>query len=927
MTDQALLAAIVESSDDAIVSQTLDGIITSWNPAAERLFGFTADEAVGKPIAQILPSGEGNLLGRIARGETIRRYETVRIRRDGSAVDVSVTLSAILDHSGRIVGASKIIRDISERKKVETAFRESGNKLQALFEAVNDCILILDRDGRVTDINRTGHERLGYTKDEMVGKSISQFDVPEFASLVAERIAGIMEKGYGIFESAHVRKDGSVMPVEVSAQAIELDGQLSNLSVIRDISERKATEAALLKSEANFRSMMDNSPYLTWMKDTEGRYLAVNKIYADYLGLAEPGQAIGKTDLDLQQKRELAEKYRADDAEVMASRRQKHVEEAAFDGQRLHWVETVKTPVIDAHGSVLGTVGSARDITERKAIEADLRIAAAAFDAQEAIVITDADGVILRVNQAFIESTGYAAEEIVGRTPRLLKSGRHDAAFYTEMWTSLRQAGGWQGEIWDRRKNGEIYPKWLNITAVKGADGGVTHYVATHTDITERKAAEEKIRDLAFYDPLTRLPNRRLLLDRLHMTLAASTRHGREGALLFVDLDNFKMLNDTQGHDKGDLLLQEVARRLTACVRDADTVARLGGDEFVVLLEDLSENPEEAATQAETVGEKILAAVGRPYLLAGHEYHSTPSVGITLFGDQRGGIDELLKQADIAMYQAKAAGRNTMRFFDPELQAAVQARTAMEQDLRQGITNGQFFLHYQAQVEDDRIVGAEALVRWRHPERGTVSPAEFIPLAEETGLILPLGQWVLETACAQIAAWAERMETADITLAVNVSARQFRQPDFVEEVVSVLERTNADPSRLKLELTESLVVDSVEEVVAKMTALKERGLSFSLDDFGTGYSSLSYLKRLPLSQLKIDQSFVRDVLTDPNDAAIARTIVALAQSMGLGVIAEGVETEDQRDFLARQSCHAFQGFLFGRPLPVEEFGRLFQSPG
>jgi diguanylate cyclase (GGDEF)-like protein/PAS domain S-box-containing protein len=576
--------------------------------------------------------------------------------------------------------------------------------------------------------------------------------------------------------------------------------------------------------------------------------------------------------------------------------------------------------LIAAAGSMLIVAVSAvvLYLRETRKAESDLRIAATAFESQEAMMITDARSVILRVNHAFTDITGYSSEEVVGKTPRMLKSGRHDAAFYAAMWDSLGRTGIWQGEVWDRRKSGEVYPKWLTITAVKGVDGQVTHYVGMHTDITQRKAAEDKIEHLAFYDPLTHLPNRRLLLDRLHQALATSARSARLGALLFIDLDNFKTLNDTRGHDKGDLLLQQVAQRLAACMREDDTVARLGGDEFVVMLEGLGDNPEEAATQAKAVGEKILATLNQPYRLADEEHHSTPSIGIALFADHRDTVDELLKRADLAMYQAKAAGRNTLRFFDPDMQAAVTARAVLEADLREGLREQQFLLHYQGQVDESgHLMGAEALIRWQHPRRGLVSPAEFIPLSEETGLILLLGQWVLETACAQLVDWAARPETASLVLAVNVSARQFRHPDFVAQVLTVLGDSGANPQRLKLEITESLLLDDVEDIIAKMTVLKERGVGFSLDDFGTGYSSLSYLKRLPLDQLKIDKSFVGDVFTDANDAAIVKTIVALAQSLGLAVIAEGVETEAQRDFLAAQGCRAYQGYLFGRPEPAE----------
>ena len=595
---------------------------------------------------------------------------------------------------------------------------------------------------------------------------------------------------------------------------------------------------------------------------------------------------------------------------------------------RLIWVRVQGSAVMQ-DGKAVKLRGALHDITDRKHAETELRIAAIAFESQESIFVADPNWVILRTNRAFTEMTGYTPQEAVGKTPReLLGSGRQGPAFYEMVDPGMAISGTWQGEVWDRRKNGEIFPGWLTITAVKGAQGHVTHFVATMTDITQRKATEEQITTLAFYDPLTKLPNRRLLMDRLEKALATSTRHLRKGALLFIDLDDFKSLNDTLGHDKGDLLLTEVAHRLSTCIREGDTVARLGGDEFVVMLEDLSEDTLVAATQAEVVGEKILTVLNQNYQLAGYLHHSTPSIGITLIGEQQEGIDEPLKRADLAMYQAKAAGRNTLRFFDPQMQAVVQARVALEEGLREALAQQEFSLHYQAQISGtEKITGAEALVRWNHPVRGMVSPAEFIPLAEETGLILPLGQWILEAACHQLAVWALQPVTAHLMLAVNVSPRQFRHADFVAQVQSALSTSGANPRHLKLELTEGLLVSNMEDVIQKMESLKALGVSFSLDDFGTGYSSLSYLKRFPLDQLKIDQSFVRDILTDPNDAAICKMVIALAGSMGLSVMAEGVETMAQQDFLAHQGCYRFQGYLFSKPLPVADFEVLLARFG
>ena len=462
----------------------------------------------------------------------------------------------------------------------------------------------------------------------------------------------------------------------------------------------------------------------------------------------------------------------------------------------------------------------------------------------------------------------------------------------------------------------------ISLTRKQGATNGEPRFIVLSRNVTQRKTSEDEINKLAFYDPLTNLPNRRLMVDRLRQALAISNRSGCVGALQFIDLDNFKTLNDTQGHDMGDLLLQQVAKRLTACIRQGDTVARLGGDEFVIMIEELSEDREEAAAQAEMIGEKILAAISVPYKLAGLDYQITPSIGVTLYSNLQQSTDELLKQADLAMYQAKSAGRNTLRFFDPAMQAVITTRVKLENDIRHGVLKGEFVLYYQPQINrEGRTVGAEVLLRWPHPERGMVSPGEFIPLAEDTGLILPLGNWVLETACTQLALWSKDTRTQDLTLAVNVSARQFRQPDFVEYVLDLISYTGVNPKRLKLELTESLLVNDMEETTLKMTALKASGVGFSLDDFGTGYSSLSYLKRLPLDQLKIDQSFVRDLMTDPNDAAIALAVITLGHALGLTVIAEGVETQDQRNHLHNQGCDAYQGYLLGRPMPLQDFER------
>jgi diguanylate cyclase (GGDEF)-like protein len=456
--------------------------------------------------------------------------------------------------------------------------------------------------------------------------------------------------------------------------------------------------------------------------------------------------------------------------------------------------------------------------------------------------------------------------------------------------------------------------------AITGADGKYDGRVWYFRDITERKQAADKIEHLAFYDPLTSLPNRRLLRDRLRHSIAASERHQNFGAVLFLDLDNFKVINDSKGHDIGDLLLVDVAQRLQACVREGDTVARLGGDEFIVILEKLSEDREQAAAQTSVISDKILVALSQPYLLATYEYLCSVSIGISLFRSREATVGELLKRADTAMYQAKSAGRNTRRFYDPALQATLEARTALEADLRSAQSKNQLSLYYQKQVDHTgRVFGAEVLVRWQHPVLGMISPLQFIPLAEETGLILPIGQWVLETACARLKAWEADPHTRDLKLAVNVSARQFHHPDFIGQVQLTLRNHGFNTDLLKLELTESVVLNNIGDTVTKMHALRQAGVRFSLDDFGTGYSSLSYLTQLPLDQIKIDQSFVRNIGQKHNDSVMVQTIIGMAHNLGMEVIAEGVETEEQRTFLEQHGCALCQGYLFGRPVPVEEF--------
>ena len=560
------------------------------------------------------------------------------------------------------------------------------------------------------------------------------------------------------------------------------------------------------------------------------------------------------------------------------------------------------------------------DMSERNNVQTELRVAAAAFESPESMLVMDPQLQVLRINQAFTVRLGYTLDQVAGQPLAGLSAEGTDSIFHEELYQLLLLQGQWSGEIWLHHQGGGLFPEWLNINAVKNKQDEVTHFVATLSSLTQRKVDEEKIRQLAYFDPLTELPNRRLLMDRMRQALHNSHLSQSWGAVLLIDLDRFKTLNDTQGHGKGDLLLQLVAKRLGQLLKPTDTVARMGGDEFVVLLENLDRQAEQANHQAQAVGQRIMKTLCRSFGLEDTHFYLSCSVGISLFKGNDCSTDELLSQADLAMYQVKANGRNGLRVFDQPMQTYMTARTDMTTHIRQAVEKQQFVLHYQPQVNAlGQVTGAEALLRWQHPVRGEILPRDFIPIAEETGQIVAMGDWVLQTVCRQLQLWSGNPLFDGLTVSANVSTHQFCEPDFADKLLRLLDATGADPKRLKLELTESVMVDNLDDIAQKMQRLKKIGVSFSLDDFGTGYSSLAYLKKLPIDELKIDRSFVRDILTNSNDAAIARTIVTLSHSLGLEVIAEGVETEQQREMLAWYRCFSYQGYLFSRPLPLLEF--------
>ncbi|WMW81025.1 EAL domain-containing protein [Undibacterium cyanobacteriorum] len=847
--------------------------------------------------------------------------------------EIRLLTSAFNDMIEAIQNSNKHLEETISQRTEELKHSEARHL--TLFNTTASAVMVLDHE-TIIDCNPAAIAVFGaHDRADLIGRHPSQLSPVKQANgddsriLASQKIQVAQEFGQVAFEWLHMRlHSNEVFDAEVLLNRVELDGKVLIQGTMRDISERKRVEAALQASEERHRTLVEWSPEGINVH-RKGRLIYVNAAAMQMLGADKPEQLLGKSIADIiHPDYHHFLKSRVRSVGELGARDQSHdLKFLRLDGQVID--VTAQGTLIDFDGAPSVYVAW-RDVTELKRSEESRRIAATAFESQEGMFVTDAQWNILRINQSFSQITGYQSSELVGKPPHFLDDDFRNDALFQDMNLSIVERGGWQGEVVDRRKGGGEFHAWINISSVKDEQGVITHFVGTFNDITLRKVAEDEIRNLAFYDPLTQLPNRRLLMDRLEQALASGNRHKRKGALLFIDLDNFKTLNDTLGHDHGDLLLQQVAERLTRCTREGDTVARLGGDEFVVMLEDLEENAFDAANQAEVVAIKILSELNQTYWLGVNEHHSSPSIGVTLFGEKVETLAEPLKRADLAMYQAKAAGRNTIRFFDPKMQILVSQRVALEEDLRDAMLNEQFELYYQAQLTDDgKLFGAEVLIRWNHPTRGMISPAEFIPLAEETGLISILGYWVLYTATNQLAKWRDQAEFKDLVIAVNVSPSQFHQKNFVEQVTDALELTQADPQHLKLELTEGFSIANMEDVIAKMNRLKAIGVGFSLDDFGTGYSSLSYLKRLPLDQLKIDQSFVRDILVDPNDAAISKMVIVLAESLGLAVIAEGVETPEQQAFLAQQGCHAYQGYLYSKPLPLAQFEqfarRLFHS--
>ena len=869
------------------------------------------------PVERVRFIGHIRALCRNSPGQSIRTQLEYRLKNalgDECWHQNSMTLVSSAD--GKPLLASGISVDVTARRRYELALRESEEKYRATMNAVPVGVFVV-QDFRFQFVNPMMCEMFGYLRDEFT-THLGPLDlVPaaqreKLSGEIGRRAAGEASEPY---ELVGVRKDGSLFPALVLGQPSTLNGRPASVGTVIDLSSQRHAEQELIDSTRRYSVLFEGAVDAIVVLDGDSQRIIDANVAAELLFKRPHEEMIGLHPSAFREEP-------CDAGEPPAPGAREEMAETEIinaDGERIA-VEISSNSIETANGQKLIQC-VLRDISQRKRDEIELKRAALVFEtSQELILLTDADCRIISVNQVFQEMTGYTPEEVLGKNPRLLSSGRHTPEFYAQMWQAINTQGKWQGEVWNRRKSGDVFPVWLTISAYRDAQGKVLNYVGVSSDISERVAAQERIRQLAYFDSLTNLPNRRLLQDRAEQALASAEREGEQVALLFVDLDHFKTINDSLGHTAGDLLLVEVAQRLQSCVRRMDTVARLGGDEFVVLLTDITI---EGATE---VARKLIYRVARPYQIENHELGVTPSVGISVFPQDGRDFESLLKHADTAMYRAKESGRNGYQFFASEMNVAALERLVLENSLRQGIERGEFVLHYQPQIDmaSGRIVGAEALVRWRHPQLGLVPPGKFIPVAEVSGLIVMIGEWVLSEACRQNRAWQEAGLPA-IRVAVNISAVQFRSGRIENNVAAVLADTGLSPELLELELTEGIVMVGADATVETLQRISDMGVKLAIDDFGTGYSSLSYLKRFPIDRLKIDQSFVRDIVTDTDDWAISSAIISMGHSLRLLVIAEGVEHVEQLEMLRRQGCDEVQGYHFSVPLPADDFAVLLRQ--
>ncbi len=805
----------------------------------------------------------------------------------------------VRERTVELTKSNELLRsEISERRRAEQELKLSRASFTSIVEGSKDGIVIVDQEGAVRYCNPAAWQFFGCSAEQ----------------LAAQRFSTQLDRN-GVQELAIITPEGGLGTAEMHVTDTDWHGTPAYLAVLRDITERKCAEQALRENEHRYRQTFQRMRAVKLLIDPEtANIVDANPAAAEFYGYTvEKLKSMNFTDLN---SAPIEEVFDAINKSV-SEQQNYYISTHVLASGETREVEIHTGPVLLNSGQLLNTI--IHDITDRKRAEQKLHLAAKIIESSnEALITTDTTGRVIDVNQAFCKITGYLREDVVGQMADVFQLGINGSTL--DIWEAVLSTGAWQGEVWDKRKNGELYPKLLSVSAVKNNDGIVTHYVATFSDITKIKKAEKHLQHLAHFDPLTKLPNRLLFRDRLQRALVAADRRKSMVALMLLDLDRFKNINDTLGHGAGDKLLIQVSERLAKSVRQSDTVARLGGDEFTVVLPDIPSN-----LSAANVARKIVQSMSKPFNLDGREVFITTSIGITLYPNDGTQSDRLLQNADMALYHAKELGKNNFQFFCEEMNIEAIERSDLEDALRGAIDRDEFMVFYQPRLNlrTGEIMNVEALLRWRHPKRGLVLPGQFISVAEETGAIVPIGDWVLETACAQVKKWQD-MGLPRIGLAVNVSARQLNQDDLIDTVSRVLSKTGIQPSCLELELTESVAMQDAARTIHFFTELKKMGIQISIDDFGTGYSSLSYLKRFPIDKLKIDKSFVKDIVNDADDEAIVKAIIAVAHSLKLKVVAEGVETKEQLRFLRLHHCDEWQGFHFSRPIPGDEMTQMLQ---
>jgi diguanylate cyclase (GGDEF)-like protein/PAS domain S-box-containing protein len=908
------------------IDNVVDGIywineharILEVNNAACKMVGYSREELTSMTVAQLDPNF--SIEEWPARWEKLRKQgsssvESFQRHKDGRLINVEVTAKMIVFNGQEFDCA--FVRDITERKRIQSEAMALMQRNQSLMKTTLDGIHILDMQGNIVEANDAFCRMLGYTQQEVLGLKVIDVNMQLSAEQLRERFKNLIGKS-ARFETVHRHKDGTPIDVEISTTSVEIDGKYYFVASSHDITKRKSEQRLMEMMKFSMDHMADK---VTWVTSD------AKVVYANIAAC----RSLGYT-MDEMMKLSIPDF----DPDFPATEWPKHWEElkkrGSYTFETRHRTKSGEIYPVDVSvnymrfGDQEYNCGFARDISQRKRVEEVLQLSSMVLqNSSEGMMVTDENNQIITINPAFTNITGYSFDDVKGKNPRILKSDRHDTAFYRAMWGEITTNGQWQGEIWDKRKNGETHAKWLTINTIRDKDGKIHRYVALFSDITEKKKSEELIWRQANFDTLTGLPNRDMFRDRLGQEVKKSIRADRSLALLLVDLDQFKEVNDTLGHSVGDMLLKDAAQRISACVRESDTVARLGGDEFTIVLSEISDS-----SNVDDVAQKIISKLAEPFQLGSEVVYVSASIGITLYPNDATDIDELFKNADQAMYVAKKKGRNRSSYFTASLQVAAQTKLRLTNDLHGALEANQFRLHFQPIVamSTGRIHKAEALLRWQHPERGLMGPMEFIPLAEDTGLINEIGDWVFKESARWAKQWCDRFGD-DFQVSVNKSPVQFRAEgyQFAVKWFEYLRELGLSGGNTVIEITEGLLLNADTHVTDELLRLRDAGIQVAIDDFGTGYSSLSYLKKFDIDYLKIDRSFVNNLETDANNMALSEAIIVMAHKLGLKVIAEGVETEGQRKLLTNAGCDYAQGYLFSKAVPPEELERLMISQG